>query len=97
MKRSTLKNEENLQQIVKESISYSQVLQAINLTPTGGNYRILKRLLKEYEINTEHFSGQGYLKGKTHSWSKKIPLEEILKKQTNYQSYKLKKIGRAHV
>ena len=90
MNNSTIKNKEDLQEIVKQSVSYSQVLQKLELSPTGGNYRILKRLLKGLEIDTSHFSGQGYLKGKTHNWSKKIPLEEILKEGTHYQSYKLK-------
>lgn len=85
-----MKDKQELQKLVDESISYSQVLQKLDLKPVGGNYRILQRKLKEFQINTDHFSGQGHLKGKTHNWSNKIPLEEILKQGTDYQSYKLK-------
>jgi 5-methylcytosine-specific restriction endonuclease McrA len=56
----------------------------------GGKYRILKRRIAEHGINTTHFTGRGHLKNKTHDWSKKTPLEDILKEGTNFQSYKLK-------
>ena len=32
----------------------------------------------------------GHLKGKTHNWSSKIPLEKILVEGSTYQTYKLK-------
>ncbi len=29
-------------------------------------------------LDTAHFAGQGHLRGKTHSWTPKRPLAEIL-------------------
>ena len=37
-------------------------------------------------VDTSHFTGQSYLKGKKHKWNKKIPLEEILVKESSYQN-----------
>lgn len=85
-----MKTKQEIESAAKESFSYAQVLKKLNLNPTGGNYKILKRKLKEMGIDISHFTGQSHLKGKTHDWSKKTPLEEILKKESNYQSYKLK-------
>jgi 5-methylcytosine-specific restriction endonuclease McrA len=83
-------NVEELIELVKVSISYAQVLNKLNLIPTGGNYRILKRKINELKLDVTHFTGQGHLKGKTHNWSKKTDLQEILKENSNYQSFKLK-------
>lgn len=80
----------DLSQLVKECKSYAQVLKKMNLSPKGGNYRILKRKIKEANIDTSHFTGKGHLRGKTHDWAKKIPLENILTENSDYQSYKLK-------
>lgn len=85
-----MKTQQEIEVAVKESFSYAQVLTKLGLKPMGGNYRILKRKIVEYAIDTKHFTGQGHLKGKTHNWSKKIPLDEILKEGTIYQSFKLK-------
>jgi len=85
-----MKTKEEIQEAVKESRSYAQALAKMGLKPKGGNYRILQRKLKEFGIDVSHFTGQGHLKGKSHNWSKKIPLDEILKEGTIYQSFKLK-------
>lgn len=85
-----MKTKEEIQRAVSDSFSYAQTLSKLGLKPMGGNYRILQRKLQEYAIDTKHFTGMGHLKGKTHNWSKKIPLDEILKEGTTYQSFKLK-------
>jgi Zn finger protein HypA/HybF involved in hydrogenase expression len=85
-----MKTKEEIEIAVSDSLSYAQTLSKLGLKPMGGNYRILKRKIAEYQINTKHFTGMGHLKGKTHNWSKKIPLDEILKEGTTYQSFKLK-------
>lgn len=83
-------NKEQLEELVKVCFSYSQVLTHLGLKPAGGNYRILKRNIQEWNIDVSHFTGQGHLKGKTHNWSNKSSLEDILKEGTSYQSFKLK-------
>lgn len=80
---------DNLKEIVERSYSLAQVLKELGLKPIGGNYRILKRRLKEQDISTVHFTGMGHNKGKT--WSRpKIPTSEIIKEGSNFQTFKLK-------
>lgn len=85
--------EEQLKNAVAKSRSISQTLQILNLKPAGGNYATIKNRIKEFNIDSSHFTGQGYLKGKTHNWSKAKPFEEILVENSTYLggSHKLKK------
>jgi Zn finger protein HypA/HybF involved in hydrogenase expression len=85
-----MSEKEKLEEAVKNSFSFAQVLKNIGLAPKGGNYRILQRKIKELGLDISHFTGKGHLKGKTHNWSKKIALEKILVEDSNYQSFKLK-------
>lgn len=54
-----------LQSIVLECSSISQVLEKLKLKPSGGNHSHISKLIKHYEINTSHFKGQAWNKGKT--------------------------------
>jgi len=63
---------------VKSSFSVAEVLKKLNLAYAGGSYKTFYATVKSRNIDTSHFSGQGHLKNKTHSWSPKIPLIEIL-------------------
>ena len=55
---------EQLKETVKTSFSKREVLQKLNMVPAGGNYSTLNRQLKEYNIDTTHFTGQLWNKGK---------------------------------
>lgn len=81
----------HLRPVVESSISYSACLLKLGLGLTGGNYQHLKKYIKEYNISTAHFLGQGHLKGKRHSWSPSIPLSECLARDSNYSNSTLKK------
>ncbi len=85
-----MKTEQEIRNAVTDSLSIAQVLIKLNLKPIGGNYRIIKNKFKQYNIDTSHFTGQGHLKGKTYESKKKIPIEQILVKDSSYQSFKLK-------
>lgn len=71
---------------VKNSYSISQVLKKLSLSATGSNYKGFKLRAKRLGADVSHFTGQAHLKGKKHNWTKKIPLEEILVKNSSYQS-----------
>jgi len=84
----------NKQQLIlaaKESSSLRQVIHKLGLKEAGGNYAQVKRYLAEYDININHFRGKGWNKGLRGLGIVRIPLEEILKPNSNFQSYKLKK------
>lgn len=69
---------------VKNSISKREVLKTLGLAEAGGNYAILEKKLKSLNLDTSHWLGQGHLKGKKHTWTKKIPIQEILVNESLY-------------
>lgn len=76
---------------VETSFSIREVLNKLGIVPAGGNYKIFHQKVKRLGIDTSHFTGQGYLKYKTHNWAIKQPIEEILIKNSAYtSSYSLK-------
>ena len=81
---------EEFKKAVEESYSIAQALTKLGLSPRGGNYRVFKRFEKLYNIDTSHFTGQGHLKGKSHKFNT-TPLSEILVKDYEYSSNKLRK------
>ncbi len=84
-------NIEQLKIDAKESFSFRQVLHRLNLKEAGGNYSQIKKYLIEYNINSDHFRGKGWNKGVIGSGIVRIPLNKILRLNSNFQSYKLKK------
>lgn len=56
---------EQLIKAIKTSFSYRQVLQKLSVTPAGGNYEVLKRAIKHFNLDASHFRGQGWNKGQS--------------------------------
>lgn len=82
---------EDLKKTVPKSFSYRQVLNYLNLRSTGGNYKQIKKYIKQEKLDIKHFKGKGWNLGLKHEFKPKIPLDKILVKNNTYQSYKLKK------
>ena len=80
---------EQLKDAVQNSTSMRQVLIKVNVAPYGGNYDVLRKALKYFSLDTSHFSGQAWNKGKT--LSPKVSTEKYLNNETPIQSFKLKK------
>lgn len=83
-------NEKQLRLAVRQARSIRQILHALHLREAGGNYFQIKKYLSEYNISTAHLKGQGWCKGLKGIGKPKIPLEKILIRDSNFQSYKLK-------
>ncbi len=79
-----------LHTIVQRSSSYRQVIQKLGLIPAGGNYAQVKKYIQLFKIDISHFKGKAWNKGKKGGGVFKYNLEEILIKDSSYQSYKLK-------
>ena len=82
--------ETELATAVKSSLSFRQVLKMLNLRAAGGNYEQIKKYVKEYKLSTSHFKGKAWNKGLTVVRKPVVPLNKILIKNSNFQSYKLK-------
>lgn len=90
---------DELTKIIKESTTKAEVLNKLDKTPSGGNYRWLNKKILIYKINIDHFKGKAWAKGKTKNTSKaiarvaksnKIPDVEVFKKNSTYQSSRLR-------
>ena len=75
---------EILEAIVSESFSIRQVLQKLGLKEAGGNYQNIKVRIKNFEIDTSHFHGQTWNKGK--KWSKTKDISDKLVQHSTYSS-----------
>jgi 5-methylcytosine-specific restriction endonuclease McrA len=83
-------NLEQLREAAAESYSIRSVLIKLRLIPAGGNYDAVKRIILENNIDTSHFTGMGWKKGNNTPTVQKRPLNEIMVRGSNYQSFKLK-------
>ena len=81
-----------LESLVKKSLSVAQVIKGLGLNQAGGTHSHISRRIKEYNIDTSHFLGQGINRGK--STSNKIHYKKILvlrKKGYRRDAYKLRR------
>lgn len=85
MNRKRKYNDIELIDAVKSSISIREVLGKLGKAQQGGgSYNQIKQDIQRLNLSTSHFMGCGHLKGKTHTWSPKISLEEILIEHSSY-------------
>jgi hypothetical protein len=75
---------------MRSSISIAQVLRALGMRVAGGNYSTIKRRIADAGLDTSHWLGGAYLRGKKHSWSRSRPLESLLVRGSRYGSHDLK-------
>lgn len=80
-----------LQEAVRNSLSIRETLRYLGIVAAGGNYKTIYKYIKEWNIDTSHFTGQLWNKGKHRTCNPARPLSEILVDGSNYQSYKLAK------
>jgi hypothetical protein len=65
------------------------VLKRIGLAPAGGNYEVVKKRIQVLHLDTSHFTGQGHLSGKTHTWRTR-PLKQVLVHRKLENTWRLK-------
>src|SRR5436309_720171 len=80
--------ERQLTEAIKNSTSLAQTLSKLGVAPFGGNYEVLRRAIRHFNLDTSHFTGQIWNKGK--SIGPKQPLRRYLSNELQIQSYKLK-------
>lgn len=81
--------ESDLRTAVKQSSSMRQVLQKLHVAPYGGNYAVLRKALKHFNVDTDHFTGQGWRKNQ--KFTPMRPLSDYLENKFPIQSNKLRK------
>lgn len=78
-------SEEELRTIVNKCTSVRQVLISMNLVPKGGNYNILKNRIESLNIDTTHFTGKGWRRGKEFG-IERMSIRDILIKDSRYST-----------
>lgn len=61
-----------LERAVRDKTSIASVLRSLGLTPSGGNYRHIQRLLRFYGIDVSHFKGQAHARGTSKETSPSV-------------------------
>ena len=71
-------NKQELEQIVKKSSSYADVCRALEVSPRGGNYVRVKKLIKDLDIS--HFNKGAWNKGRKIKSApyQEAPIQQIL-------------------
>jgi len=80
--------ENQLVEAVKNSASMRQVLLALNVAAYGGNYDVLRKAIKHFTLDTSHFTGQAWNRGK--NLPPKRSVQQYLQNQVPIQSFKLR-------
>lgn len=83
--------ENQLKEAASKAKSVRQILKRLGLRLAGGNYSQINKYLKEYKIDTTHFTGQAWNRGMKGIGIPRTKLADILKKDNYFQSFKLKK------
>jgi hypothetical protein len=79
-------SDEQLVDAVPACISLRAVLRRLGLHPTGASYKTLQLTIARLGLDTRHFLGQGHLRGKSHGWARRLPLDAILVANSAYMS-----------
>lgn len=80
--------EEQLREAISNSTSLRQTLNHLKVAAYGGNYEVLKKAINYFDLDTSHFTGQAWNKGK--KLGVRISTEQYLNNRLAIQSYKLK-------
>lgn len=85
-------SDQDLINAVKESFSYSQVIQKLGLRPAGSNYDTVKFKIKSLDLDISHFTGQGWNTGVRYQQIRPAkPLNEVLTNPSFHNSNNLRK------
>ncbi len=74
---------EHLAAAVAGSDSVSEVSRRLGYTPNGGIHRMLVAYIRNYGLDTSHFTGTRWARGRSLP---KIPLDEILVENSTYRA-----------
>lgn len=83
--------DEQLVEAVKKSFSVRAVIKELGLIPAGGNYAQVQQRMYVLKLDTAHFTGMRWNKGKTYHTTTRPDLETLLVIDSTIQSFKLKK------
>ena len=78
-------SEDDIRVAVNNSKSIASVLRQLGLRPVGGNYKTIHHLIEKYELDTSHFTGQGWNVGLKFKPKAGLKDSDIFKKDSDYR------------
>jgi len=78
--RKRFYTDNQLQDAVKTSFSFAEVIKKLGLKSYSGNFPSVKKRIISLCLDYSHFLGRGHLFGKSHSWTHKRPIKYFLKR-----------------
>lgn len=69
----------------------SEVTRRLGYEPSGGSHRYMKSHFVRLGLDTAHFTGQSWAKGRTFPDRRRIPLEAALAQNSTYPTGRLRK------
>ncbi len=92
MKRlNSVQRDREISEAVKLSRSIAEVLRNLGMRVGGGNYMTVQRAVKELQLDTSHWTGQGHRKGSRIPVVPAQPLEAVLVQGSHYKSSDLRR------
>lgn len=67
----------------------AQTLQKLKVIPCGGNYQVLKRAIEHFQLDTSHFNGKAWNRGK--HLGPKQPISKYLNNELSISTYNSRK------
>ena len=80
-----------LRRVARQARSYRDLLIRLGLKPAGGNYAQIHQALKKYHVTLPKYKGSGWNRGLRGIGRPHLTMGEILRPNSTYQSFKLKK------
>jgi hypothetical protein len=77
--------DEELREAVREEVSVHAVLRRLGYIPNGGMSRAVSAQIRALELDTSHFAGRSWAKGRTFPDRRVTPLDEILVRNSTYR------------
>ena len=84
------RTKEEFENAAKQAFSIAGICRNLGLKPCGGNYKLMHNVIEQHRVDISHFRGKGWNVGLSFRPTCAKPIEEILVKNSSYQSYKLK-------
>lgn len=78
----------------KEVFSLAGLMRKLNLIPCGGNYASIKRKIQKLNVDTSHWTGQGWNKDQQlKDWSQYTKVEQLKKHLIKEKGHRCEKCG----
>ena len=76
---------DDVKKAVKENVSIASVLRQLGLRPIGGNYRTINCIIKDNNLDTSHFTGQGWNVGLGFKPNKGVCDDDLYVRNSSYK------------